>query len=572
MNDITSAGRPRHRLTVGRKLAAGMLVLTVLTCFLGIFAIERLRSINTAMQTVSEDRLPGMGQASLLSYTIQEARRNEYRLGLSTGKDPLEVAAASAKIGKMMDEARKARTASEPYIDDGEERQHYTDDFDRYFGPYQESIQQLVNDAQDGKVDAVRKRLADERNALYEPMLAFFKWDINYNRRTGAQTAAVALTDYRHALVMILVVLVAVLALSVGLSIYLTRHVGGATAQLAEAMRRLAGGNKTIDIPGVGRRDEVGEMADAVHVFKDNMIRADELAAADRESRVARQKRSEELENLVGDFETKAAKMVDILASASTEMEATAREMSGTLVTTGEQATIVADAARNADHGVQNAASAAEQLSGSIREITRQVSNTAQQASKVADDAKRTDEVVARLADASTRVGQIVDLISSIAAQTNLLALNATIEAARAGEAGKGFAVVASEVKSLAQQTAKATEGVGEQVAQIRQATDAAVTALASIVSGIDDISRATVTVAAAVEEQGAATGEIARNVQQTAGSTRTVSDNIVEVSRLAQDNGAAAAQVMASAGELSQQAETLNREVTHFLRLVKNG
>ena len=179
---------------------------------------------------------------------------------------------------------------------------------------------------------------------------------------------------------------------------------------------------------------------------------------------------------------------------------------------------------------------------------------------------------MARLADASTRVGQIVDLISSIAAQTNLLALNATIEAARAGEAGKGFAVVASEVKSLAQQTAKATEGVGEQVAQIRQATDAAVTALASIVSGIDDISRATVTVAAAVEEQGAATGEIARNVQQTAGSTRTVSDNIVEVSRLAQDNGAAAAQVMASAGELSQQAETLNREVTHFLRLVKNG
>ncbi|MCQ8280185.1 methyl-accepting chemotaxis protein, partial [Acetobacteraceae bacterium KSS8] len=187
-------------------------------------------------------------------------------------------------------------------------------------------------------------------------------------------------------------------------------------------------------------------------------------------------------------------------------LEATAKEMSVTVERTGHQSGVVADAARAADDGVQSVAAAAEELSASIREITRQVATGAQQASTVADNAKQTDTVVGQLAEASGRVGQIVELISSIAAQTNLLALNATIEAARAGEAGKGFAVVASEVKSLAQQTAKATEGVGEQVAQIRAATEAAVTALAGIAAGIGDISRSSVMIAAAVEEQGAAT------------------------------------------------------------------
>ncbi|MCQ8277910.1 methyl-accepting chemotaxis protein [Acetobacteraceae bacterium KSS8] len=543
----------------------------VLTCVLGIFAIDRLRSIDCAMETVSGNSLPSIGHVSILAYTIQDVRRNEYLLGLSTGSNPATAAAASAEIGRMLDQARQARAATEPFIDDGEERQRYTDEFDRAFGLYQDSVRQLISDAQAGKEDAVRARLEQERRDVYEPMLAFLKWDIDYNRRVGAQTADLAKADYRHALTTILVGLVVVLLLGAGVSIYLTRHVGGATARLAAAMRGLAGGNKEMPIPGVGRTDEVGEMADAVHVFKDNMIKAETLAAADEANRAAKQKRSEALEGLIADFETKIAKMVDILASASTEMEAAAREMSGTLATTGEQATIVAEAARDADNGVQNVASAAEQLSSSVREITQQVSNAAVQAGKVADDAKRTDEVVGRLSEASTRVGQIVELISSIAAQTNLLALNATIEAARAGEAGKGFAVVASEVKSLAQQTARATAGVGEQVAQIRQATEAAVDALAAIASGIGDISRTAVTVAAAVEQQGAATGEIARNVQQTAGSTRTVSNNIIQVSRLARDNGAAAAQVMASAGELSLQAETLNREVTHFLRLVKS-
>ncbi|MCQ8241660.1 methyl-accepting chemotaxis protein [Rhizosaccharibacter radicis] len=356
------------------------------------------------------------------------------------------------------------------------------------------------------------------------------------------------------------------LALVIGRSIVLP--VRGLTA----VMTRLAGREMAVVVDHTHRKDEVGDMAGAVQVFKDNMIRADELAAAQEAERAAKEQRAQALEQLVNGFEAQIAGMVGMLASASTELEATAKEMSVTVERTGRQSGVVAAAAQAADSGVQSVAAAAEELSASIKEITQQVASGAQQASTVADNAKRTDAVVGQLAEASGRVGQIVELISSIAAQTNLLALNATIEAARAGDAGKGFAVVASEVKSLAQQTAKATEGVGEQVAQIRAATEAAVAALAGIAAGIGDISRSSVMIAAAVEEQGAATGEIARNVQQTAGSTRTVTDNIVDISRAAQNNGAAATQVMASAGELSRQAETLNQEVTQFLRLVKNA
>ena len=358
------------------------------------------------------------------------------------------------------------------------------------------------------------------------------------------------------------------IVLSVVIGVSIVRPIRGLTG----VMRRLADKEMSVEIDQQHRKDEVGEMAGAVQIFKANMILADELAAAQEDERKAKEQRAATLETLITGFEAQIAGMIGVLASASTELDMTAREMSITVERTGQQSGVVADAARAADDGVQSVAAAADQLSASIREITRQVATGAQQATTVADNAKQTDVVVGQLAEASGRVGQIVDLISQIAAQTNLLALNATIEAARAGEAGKGFAVVASEVKSLAQQTAKATEGVGEQVAQIRSATEAAVAALGGIASGIGDISRSSVMIAAAVEEQGAATGEIARNVQQTAGSTRMVTDNIVEISRAAQSNGAAATQVMASAGELSRQAETLNQEVSQFLRLVKSA
>ncbi len=360
-------------------------------------------------------------------------------------------------------------------------------------------------------------------------------------------------------------------ALAVGYVLIVIQHgIVRPLRALTEAMRRLAGRDMSVQVVGSGRGDEIGAIAAALQVFKEDMVRANALSAAQDAERAEKAQRAQALDRLIAGFEARIAQMVSLLASASTELEATARAMSTTVEQTGRQSGVVAEAARDADQRVQSVAAATDELTSSIREISQQVAAGAQRAGHVAEDAQRTDVVVQQLADTSGRIGQIVDLISSIASQTNLLALNATIEAARAGEAGRGFAVVASEVKNLAQQTAKATEGVGAQIAQIRQAADAAVGALAGVSAGIEHINQSSSAIAAAVEQQGTATGEIARNVQQTAVSTRTVTDNIVAVSRSARDNGTAATQVLASAGELSQQAEQLNHEVTEFIRLVK--
>ena len=283
-----------------------------------------------------------------------------------------------------------------------------------------------------------------------------------------------------------------------------------------------------------------------------------------------REQRTKRLDVLLRGFEEQTAGLVAIVASASTELEATARAMSATTGETTQQAINVAAAVEEASVNVQTVASAAEELSASISEIARQVAQSSEIADQAVQDANRTDNIVKTLAEVAQKIGDVVGLISTIAGQTNLLALNATIEAARAGEAGKGFAVVASEVKNLANQTAKATDDISQQVAQIQLATKEAVAAIEAITRTIGEVSRIAASIAAAVEEQGAATQEIARNVHEAAAGTQLVSANIVGVSRGAADTGAAASQVLDAAGELSRQAERLCGDVQQFISGVK--
>lgn len=368
------------------------------------------------------------------------------------------------------------------------------------------------------------------------------------------------------------VLLLALVGLAVGvvLAWLIGRGISRAVRNMSTAMQTLASGDKTVVIPGVGRKDEIGQMADSVQVFKEDLIRADELAVAEKAAQVAKEQRASRLEGLVNDFETKVGGLVGILSSASTEMEATAQSMSSNATRTNQQASNVAAAAEQASAGVQTVASAAEALSGSIEEINRQVAHSSQITDQAVTDARHTDEIVRALADGAQKIGQVVDLITNIASQTNLLALNATIEAARAGDAGKGFAVVASEVKNLANQTGKATEEIGAQIAQIQSATGQAVDAIRGITSTIEEVSTITTTIAAAVEGQGAATAEITRNVQQTAASTREVTSNIAGVSQASNETGAAAGQVLNAASDLSKQAERLTQEVNTFVAGVR--
>jgi methyl-accepting chemotaxis protein len=280
--------------------------------------------------------------------------------------------------------------------------------------------------------------------------------------------------------------------------------------------------------------------------------------------------RTQRLDGLLRGFEAKTAVLVGMVASAATELESTSRAMASTTGETVAQATNVTAAVEAASINVQTVASAAEELSASISEIARQVAQSSEIADRAVQDANRTDAIVKTLAEGAQKIGDVVGLISTIAGQTNLLALNATIEAARAGDAGKGFAVVASEVKSLANQTAKATDDISRQIAQIQLATKEAVTAIEAITQTIGEVSRIATAIAAAVEEQGAATQEIARNIHEAATGTHQVSVSIAGVSHGAGETGAAATQVLDAAGELSKQAEGLSGDVQHFVAEVK--
>ena len=357
---------------------------------------------------------------------------------------------------------------------------------------------------------------------------------------------------------------------AVAVAFLIARNIVGPVRLLTTAMSELARGNRAASIPGLGRGDEIGSMAAAVQVFKDGLVRADQLTAGRDAERAAREQRTFQLESLVGAFEGKVGGLVKFVASASTELTATAQFMTSTAEQTHRRAAAVSAAAGETSMSVQAVAAAAEQLTASVHEIARQVAQSSSMSGKAVQAARQTNTIVCALAAGAQKIGQVVELITGIAGQTNLLALNATIEAARAGEAGKGFAVVASEVKSLAQQTARATEEIAAQISQIQEATGEAVDAIRSITSTIEDVSGIATGIASAVEQQGIATAEIVRNVQRTAANTQEVTSNIGGVSEATSSTGAASAQVLSAAGELSSQAEQLSCEVQSFVSGVR--
>jgi methyl-accepting chemotaxis protein len=428
-------------------------------------------------------------------------------------------------------------------------------------------VQELL--AADKLADA-KAFMVSTQSALGARAEAAVKAAMDYN--VNAMVSMTAEVDDSYAtgrnIILGLMALAAVVATFAGW--FLVTSIAAPVKSMTDAMRRLAARDMDVEIPAQGRADEIGLMAVAVKVFKDGLIAADHLETEQAAEHAAKDQRSVRLGRIVEAFDVATRDVVGSLQAGSTELETTARAMTGSADRTNQQAAAVASAAEQAGAGAQTVAAATEELTASINEISRQVAASARMAALAVTDAQRTNTIVSALAEGADKIGNVVGLITNIAGQTNLLALNATIEAARAGDAGKGFAVVASEVKNLANQTGRATEEIGAQITQIQAATKEAVSAIRGIASSIEEVSAIAASIASAVEEQGSATADIARNVQQTAEAAQDVTSNISGVGQSANDSSAAAGRVLNAAETLAKQAERLSGDVQKFVGEVR--
>jgi len=394
----------------------------------------------------------------------------------------------------------------------------------------------------------------------------------DFARQSVEKEKAQAVREMAAAEQMSMTISLCTILLLIGTSVFSFFTIARPMRALSLSMEELASGNFAVVLPGLGRRDELGAVAGAVEKFKivSEQKAREEAEAKIRQDQLAARQRKAEMVKLADSFEAAVGEIVETVSSASTELEASAGTLTATAERAQEVTTMVAAASEEASTNVQSVASATEELSSSVNEISRQVQESARMAGEAVDQARITNSRVSELSKAAARIGDVVELINTIAGQTNLLALNATIEAARAGEAGRGFAVVASEVKALAEQTAKATGEIGQQITGIQAATQESVGAIKEISGTIERLAEISSTIAAAVEEQGAATQEISRNVQQAAQGTQQVSSNITDVQRGASETGSASSQVLSAAQSLSSDSNRLKLEVGKFLDSVR--
>ncbi|WP_019644303.1 methyl-accepting chemotaxis protein [Novispirillum itersonii] len=394
----------------------------------------------------------------------------------------------------------------------------------------------------------------------YETLFAPWDWVI----ASGVYVDDIDIA-FRAVVVRAALVLAVLLAVMIGASLLLSRVISTPIRRMAGAMRALAGGDLSISVPALDHRDEIGEMAAAVEIFRENARERQALSTAAQADALAREQRSQQLEHLLQTFDRDVSQVLETVTSASTELEATARTLSGTAEQSAQNATSAATATEQASMNVKSVAVASDELAASITHIAERAGQSQAVAERATAAADRTEQTVRTLVEATGHISQIIGLIETVASQTNLLALNATIEAARAGEAGKGFAVVANEVKSLANQTSHATAEISTQIAAMEAASTQVAEAIREIVGVIGEVNALAGDISDAVSQQGEATREIARNVTEAAQGTQEVAESVIHVTVGAQETGESAGQLLSAAGELSRQSEKMRGQITDF-------
>ncbi|SDN65108.1 methyl-accepting chemotaxis protein [Methylobacterium phyllostachyos] len=560
----------RPYLTLKTSLFAAFGLLALLCAGQGTLAITKLGGIRANVTGVATNWLPSVVAITNIRAAASEVRITQLR-ALTLSGSPEQRAETDRLLTEAVAALAGTRRVYEPLISSVEERTLY-DAFGVAWERYQTVGREAVRLADAGQPsEGVRLMSTPANIDLYNAVRDTLARDVALNERGAHADADSALAATDSATVAACIAIGLSLLAACGAALFVLLRVSRPIQAMTGAMTILAAGDTGAAVPYSGRRDEVGAMAAAVQVFKDNLIHTRQLEADTAQARLAAEaQRKLGMRQMAASFEAAVGGIIGTVSSAATELQATAGVMSGTAAETAAQSTAVAAAAEEAASNVNTVAAAAEELGASVQEIGRQVNGSAQIAQLAVAEADQTGALVHELSGAVERIGDVVGLISSIAGQTNLLALNATIEAARAGAAGKGFAVVASEVKELAGQTARATQEIAGQIARIQTSTGQAVAAIGGITRRIGDISATATMIAAAVEQQGAATQEIVRNVAQAAIGTGEVTGTIAGVAGAAEETGAAATQVLGAASELSRQSEHLTVEVGRFLETVR--
>ncbi|MGJ4942662.1 methyl-accepting chemotaxis protein [Bradyrhizobium sp. HKCCYLS1011] len=557
-------------MSIRAKIITAVAFLLVVMTGVGLLALKNMRSINANTVDITTNWLPSvrvLGELRANAITYRNVVR-EHMLA-ETQDEKIAQEKTAATVNEMI---AKSRQSYEPMITTAEERSMYTE-WARLWGDYLKGTEQVMalSRKEAGKIAHEAHELNQQTvNKIGLQADEILKKDIDVNN-TGADKASTDAADTYSSSFMLLVVIIGIAAVAgIAVGLYMVQDVSKGIASIVTPMQALGQGDLAAEVPHRGEKTEMGAMADALQIFKDALIAkkaADEAAARDAEAKIERGRR---VDGITREFEAMIGEIVSTVSAASTQLEASAGKLTSTANRSQQLATTVAAASEEASANVQSVATATEEMASSVNEISRQVQESARMASEAVGQARSTTDRVSELSRAATRIGDVVELINTIAGQTNLLALNATIEAARAGEAGRGFAVVATEVKALAEQTAKATGEIGQQISGIQAATHESVSAIRDISSTIEKLSEIASTIAAAVEEQGAATQEISRNVQQAARGTQDVSSNITDVQRGATETGSASSQVLSAAQTLSGDSTRLRQEVSKFLTSVR--
>ena len=554
-------------IRIGMKVVSVVILLAVIAIAAVGYAVYSMTDIGATYSRLVNGTAKETLAVSRANRFVQTTRADLFTIIAET--DPAELQklttaldADAAKFHEFIDAAKAARPEEAAKFDP------IVGEYDRLLAFMKEAAALgLVNKNQEA-ITLVHDKVREPLAQLTKDILAVAEATVKEQDEQAAGAA-----DQTSSAITLTLILVGVgLVVGVGLALFVSRvGIVGPIAAMTKAMQDLAGGNKETVIPATDHGDEVGAMAKTLQVFKDNMIEAERLRLEQEETkRRSEAERRKAMLDLADSFEANVGGVVGSVTTAAQQLQNTAQSMSATAEQTTRQSSAVAAASEETTQNVQTVASATEELSASISEITSQVTESTRIVGEAVAQANDTNAKVQSLAEAAQKIGDVVRLINDIAGQTNLLALNATIEAARAGEAGKGFAVVASEVKTLATQTAKATDEIAAQVRSIQDATASSAEAIETITKTIGRVSEISTAIASAVEEQGAATQEISRNVQQAAQGTQEVSANSTGVSEAARQTGLAANEVLQSAGVLSRDGATLRTQVDEFLRTVR--